>query len=170
MKDRTREAVFNLLGPAVQGTQVWDLFAGTGAMGLEAMSRGAAGATLIERHIPTAKVIRQNIETLQLQDRVTVVRADVFSWSARWRPASESEPGAGHRWLVFCCPPYALFEEQRESLRGLLIAVRQMAPPGSMMVVEAEAPFDFASLWPGDWTTRDYPPAAIGIYDTPGDE
>src|SRR5205823_2176218 len=52
MKDRTREAVFNLLGPGVTGTHAIDLFAGTGALGLEAISRGAESATLIEQHFP----------------------------------------------------------------------------------------------------------------------
>src|SRR5947207_6491605 len=54
MKDRVREAVFNLLGAQVAGTQAIDLFAGTGALGLEALSRGAAQATFIDRHLPTA--------------------------------------------------------------------------------------------------------------------
>src|SRR5688572_16458652 len=60
MKDRVREAVFNLLGTTVEGCYVIDLFAGTGALGLEAISRGATGATFIERHFPTAKVIEEN--------------------------------------------------------------------------------------------------------------
>src|SRR6185369_13778531 len=55
MKDRVREAVFNLLGPGVKGSHAIDLFAGTGALGLEAISRGAAQATLIERHLPTSR-------------------------------------------------------------------------------------------------------------------
>src|SRR5437868_14777408 len=57
MKDRVREAVFNLLGPQIAGSHAIDLFAGTGALGLEAISRGASKATFIERHLPTAKLI-----------------------------------------------------------------------------------------------------------------
>src|SRR4029453_14397542 len=60
MKDRVREAVFNLLGPGVQGAHALDLFAGTGALGLEAISRGAARATFLERHLPTCRLIEQN--------------------------------------------------------------------------------------------------------------
>src|SRR5262249_42961688 len=56
MKDRVREALFNLIGPNVRGMHAIDLFAGTGALGLEAISRGAAGATFIERHYPTAEL------------------------------------------------------------------------------------------------------------------
>ncbi|MCA9150657.1 MAG: RsmD family RNA methyltransferase, partial [Planctomycetales bacterium] len=73
MKDRTREAVFNLLGPRVRGMYAWDLFAGTGAMGFEAISRGAIGATLIERHIPTSKLVRENAETLEIRPIVEIV-------------------------------------------------------------------------------------------------
>ena len=57
MKDRVREAVFNLVGPTVVGSYAIDLFAGTGVLGIEAVSRGAASATLIERHFPTARAI-----------------------------------------------------------------------------------------------------------------
>ena len=64
MKDRVREAVFNLVGPAVKGTIVWDLFGGTGAMALEALSRGADRATIVERRFPTADVIRENVSRL----------------------------------------------------------------------------------------------------------
>src|SRR5687767_11185885 len=64
MKDRVREAVFNLVGPDVKEKLAIDLFAGTGALGLEALSRGAAEAVLLERHFPTAAVIGQNAVTL----------------------------------------------------------------------------------------------------------
>src|SRR5256885_1565381 len=73
MKDRVREALFNLIGPQIKGMYAIDLFAGTGALGLEALSRGAAGATFVEQHYPTAELIRQNIETLAVGDRALVV-------------------------------------------------------------------------------------------------
>ena len=83
MKDRTREAVFNLLGPLSKRLHAIDLFAGTGAMGLEAISRGAWRATMIERHAPTARVIRENVETLNVADQTDIVMADAFRWGAR---------------------------------------------------------------------------------------
>jgi 16S rRNA (guanine966-N2)-methyltransferase len=73
MKQRVREAMFNLLGPRVVGTQVFDLFAGTGALAWEALSRGAQRATLIERHFPTTRLIRENATSLGLTDRIDVV-------------------------------------------------------------------------------------------------
>src|SRR3954454_20836745 len=81
MKDRVREAVFNLLGYLVEGSEVIDLFAGTGAMALEALSRGAAKATCIERHYPTTKLIERCAAELGIGDRLTVVFGDAFLWS-----------------------------------------------------------------------------------------
>src|SRR4029077_10034324 len=66
MKDRVREALFNLLGRAVAGKTVIDLFAGTGALALEALSRGASRAVVIEMHRPTARLIVQNAASLAI--------------------------------------------------------------------------------------------------------
>jgi 16S rRNA (guanine(966)-N(2))-methyltransferase RsmD len=163
MKDRTREAVFNLLGPIDPETHVWDLFAGTGAMGLEAISRGAAEATLIEQHIPTAKVIEQNVAALQLNDCVRVVRANVFRWLPDRLQQAAATDAPSRRWLVFCCPPYTFYREQLEAMRRLLTLLQAKAPDESTLVVEAERPFDFTSLLANGWVVRDYPPATIGI-------
>lgn len=161
MKDRVREAVFNLLGHAVTGTHVFDLFAGTGALGLEAISRGAARATFIERHYPTAKVIEQNIAALEIADRTEVVFGDAFSWSAACSPASS--PAI----TVFCSPPYDFYVERREAMLSLIENWVTKAPPGSLIVVEADERFDFAALAPlGEWDVRAYLPAMVGILDT----
>src|SRR5215468_6014297 len=73
MKDRVREAVFNLLGPQVAGNHAIDLFAGTGALGLEAISRGAAKSTFIERHLPTSNLIKRNAAALGVAEQINVV-------------------------------------------------------------------------------------------------
>ena len=83
MKDRVREAVFNLVGPSIAGKHAIDLFAGTGALGLEALSRGASRATFIERHLPTAKVLEGNIRALGLSEVSTLARSDTFFWRTR---------------------------------------------------------------------------------------
>ena len=103
MKDRVREAVFNLLGPAVVGKQALDLFAGTGALGFEALSRGAAAATFVERHFPTAGQIRQTAAALGVADRTRSrggQRLDLGP--ARFTP--QDQP-----WVSFVSPPWALF-------------------------------------------------------------
>jgi len=165
MKDRTREAVFNLLGPAIRGMRVYDLFAGTGAMALEALSRGAASAVLVERHIPTAKVIQENIATLGAADLCDVITADV---SRRFA----IPPDAGEQpWLVFCCPPYDFFVERRDATLQLVRAFWDAAPARSAIVVESDDRFDHNDLpTTGDRDMRRYPPAVVGILWKPGPE
>ena len=80
MKDNIREAVFNLVGGWVPGKIAFDLFAGTGAMGLEAISRGASKAVLIERHIPTIRIIEENVRILGDDLPVTIETSDSFFW------------------------------------------------------------------------------------------
>ncbi len=81
MKDRVREALFNLLGHAVEGKIAIDLFAGTGALALEALSRGASRAVLIERHRPTAQTIHRNATTLGVEAIVNITPSDTFLWA-----------------------------------------------------------------------------------------
>ena len=75
--DKVREAIFNILGPKVLGARVLDLYAGTGALTLEALSRGAAEAVLVEEHPAALSVLRQNLETLALHSRVRVLALPV---------------------------------------------------------------------------------------------
>jgi 16S rRNA (guanine966-N2)-methyltransferase len=83
MKHRTREAIFNLVSVDCKGKHAIDLFAGTGALGLEALSRGASRATLIEKHVPSARVVEQNIRALGVGDRATLLVASAFVWAKR---------------------------------------------------------------------------------------
>jgi 16S rRNA (guanine966-N2)-methyltransferase len=78
--DRVREAWFGAIGPRVRGLQVVDLFAGSGALGLEALSRGAAHVVFVERARPALRSLDANIDTLGVGDRTTVVRSDVFGF------------------------------------------------------------------------------------------
>ncbi len=159
MKDRLREAIFNLVGPAVKGKHALDLFAGTGALGLEAISRGAARATFIEQHFPTAKILRQNVATLEIDSQVEVVTSDVFIWSARTQLPT-TEP-----WLVFCSPPWDFFVDRSEQILDLIGRLHEAAPAESIMVVESDDRFDFDTLPdPTAWDVRTYRPAVVGIY------
>ncbi|MEN6450325.1 MAG: RsmD family RNA methyltransferase [Thermoguttaceae bacterium] len=158
MKDRLREAVFNLLGPSVRGKHAIDLFAGTGALGLEALSRGAARATLIEQHHPTAAIIRQNVAELGVQGQTEVAIGNVFIWMRR-KPELGDSP-----WLVFCSPPYDFFVERTDEMLELISGLMAAAPAGSVFVVEADDRFDFAQLPEASgWDVRSYPPAVVGI-------
>lgn len=163
MKDRVRQAVFNLLGKEVVGTQALDLFAGTGALGLEAISRGASSATLIEQHVPTARIIEQNIAELGIDVPTHVVAANVFAWvrQQRW------EEWAPQPWTVFCSPPFSFYVDRLDEMLGLLELLEQRAPPGSWFVVEADSRFDMQQLARfGDWDIREYPPAVVAVQRT----
>jgi 16S rRNA (guanine(966)-N(2))-methyltransferase RsmD len=161
MKDRVREAVFNLVGPSVAGTHAIDLFAGTGALGLEAISRGATRATFIEQHFPTAQVIRDNLATLAVSELAEVVAGNTFIW-ARRLPEMGTQP-----WVVFCSPPYDFYVERNEEMLQMLSRLLQAAPAGSTFVVEADQRFDFGTLpSPDTWNVRHYPPAHVGIFRT----
>jgi len=164
MKDRVREAVFNLLGPEVAGTLAVDLFAGTGALGLEALSRGAARAVFFERHFPSADVIRRNARILGVETQVEVVAGDTFIRFRRTvNLADPSHPEVA--WVVFCSPPYEFYVSRREEMLALVASLMAAAPAGSLFAVEADARFDF-NLLPqaGAWDVRDYPPARVGIW------
>ncbi len=160
MKDRVREAVFNLLGPCVRGKHAVDLFAGTGALGLEALSRGAARATFIEQHHPTAQVLRENVAVLGVESIAEVIVANALV-PARWDDRLGDVP-----WLVFCSPPYAFYVERPGAMLELLVGLLAAAPFESVLVVEADERFDFQQL-PDTvaWDVRAYPPAVIGIYE-----
>lgn len=103
MLDRVREAVFSSLGERVDGARVLDLFAGTGSLGLEAISRGAAHARLVESDAKVLKLLRENVAALGIADRAQVAPGDALrreSWSAR---------GDDTRYqLIFVDSPYPL--------------------------------------------------------------
>jgi len=162
MKDRVRESVFNLIGPAVKGTHVIDLFAGTGAIAIEALSRGSRLATLIEIHLPTASLLKKNLEGLDLLPVCNLFKTDAFYWVK----SELSLPGADIPWLVFCCPPYEFYVSRREEMLAMLQRLYDFAPPGSQFVIESDEHFDFASLpmEPPAHRIRHYPPAKIGIF------
>ena len=163
MKDRVREAVFNLVGPAVRAKHALDLFAGTGALGLEAISRGALQATLIEQHAPTAAVIRRNVAELGIESICQVVTADVFFWASQ-RPELGPAP-----WLVFCSPPYDFYVDRTREMLDLLGGLIERVPAESIVVVECDARFDPSTLpGPDAWDVRSYPPAVVGVYRKPG--
>jgi 16S rRNA (guanine966-N2)-methyltransferase len=171
MKHRTREAIFNLITTECAGRHAIDLFAGTGALGLEALSRGATSATFIEKHVPSARVVQENIRTLGVEDRATLLVTSAFLWGKRDLAASGGTPSSDNPWLVFCSPPYAFFHERQADMIELIGRIQQHAPRGSILVVEADEPFDFqllrdlpAAARDASWDMRTYAPAAIGLW------
>jgi 16S rRNA (guanine966-N2)-methyltransferase len=97
--DRVREAWFNILQQSIQGARVLDLFAGSGALGLEALSRAAATADFVEVRRTSLACLNENIATLGVDDRTTVHRADALRFAERLQP--------GQYDVAFADPPYA---------------------------------------------------------------
>lgn len=162
MKDDIREAVFNLVGGWTPDKVVFDLFAGTGAMGLEAISRGAAKCFFIERHFPTIKIIRENIQSLDPDMAATVSASDTFFWSRKFLKDPDNWPK--EPWLVFCCPPYALYVKSTEEIVDVITNFKNAAPEGSLLVVESDKRFDLSQLPDHEnWVTRNYNPAVVSI-------
>jgi 16S rRNA (guanine966-N2)-methyltransferase len=95
-----KQAIFNMLGPEIPGAVVLDLFAGSGALGIEALSRGAERAVFVDRQPRGLAILRQNLDALGVKERATVVRGDVV----RWLEASPEQVRAAD--LVFLDPPY----------------------------------------------------------------
>jgi 16S rRNA (guanine966-N2)-methyltransferase len=126
--DRVREAIFSLVGP-VEGAEVLDLFAGSGAMGLEALSRGAAAATFVEADRAAAETILRNLEKLRLEG-ARVYREDVGRRLA-------TDAAAGRRYdLVLVDPPYRMLSTFLPTLAAHLPSV---VTPEGVVVVESEA-------------------------------
>ncbi len=172
MKHRTREAIFNLIGTGCTGRHAIDLFAGTGALGLEAISRGSPSATFIERHVPTARIVTQNIQILGVEDRTTLHITSAFVWGKRDLPALAAAATAALPWLVFCSPPYAFYNERQAEMCELIGKICEVSPADSIVVVEAEQPFDFEVLGQltsqahkdDPWDIRAYAPAVVGVW------
>jgi 16S rRNA (guanine966-N2)-methyltransferase len=136
--DRLRETLFNVLGPAIAGARFVDVFAGTGAVGIEALSRGAAEVVFIEKHPPAAALIRKNLESLGVRSGVTVLGADALRGLEKLavKHTAASRPFD----FVFLDPPYAAAEEYARVLRVLGSA--PFLAPGSVIVAEHHKKFD----------------------------
>ena len=126
--DRVREAIFNALGSldAVAGGRVLDLFAGSGALGIEALSRGAEHATFVDTDRKAVAAIRDNLDTTGLADRATVTAADATAW-------------VGRADLALLDPPYAMDDDGWRSLLSNLDA--------ATVVVESDRQIDLGEQW-----------------------
>jgi 16S rRNA (guanine966-N2)-methyltransferase len=156
--DMVREALFNILGDVVPGRPFLDLFAGSGAIGLEALSRGAARAEFIERDPRVASDILRHSQAFAVADRAQVHRADVYRWVERWRPPAEPV-------IVFLGPPFLDLEHRLEDLLQTLTLLQQKTAPGSLLVLQSEKSFDPGVLPDGSgWEERLYGRNRLSIW------
>lgn len=134
--DRVREAWMSILGDALSGARVVDLFAGSGALGLEALSRGASAADFVELSGPSLIALRANIAALGVEARTTVHRGDALRFARRLAPGAYD--------VALADPPYGL------GLAGQMVALFRQAPFARILSVEHRAD----EAVPGDDTRR----------------
>jgi len=154
--DRVREAVFNLVGP-VDGAEVLDLYAGSGAMGLEALSRGAGRVTFVESDREAAETILRNLDKLQLEGAV-VLRDD-----AGRRLATDAAGGRRYD-LVLIDPPYSMLARTLPILATYLPAI---VAENGIAVVESDAR-DEPDLPLPKRTSRRYGAARVTVFEAAG--
>ena len=156
--DLVRESLFNILGAEVEGRTVVDLFAGTGALGLEALSRGADRAIFVERDRANVALIRRNAATLRYEDRSTVVQGDAYRWARGFDPIDAAPL------VVFIDPPYRESEDRRPRVRELLTALVARLPAESTIVLESGRALDAEVLTdPEAWDLRRYGGTQVAI-------
>jgi 16S rRNA (guanine966-N2)-methyltransferase len=121
--DKLRETLFNVLAPRIEGMRMLDGFAGTGAVGIEALSRGAAHVTFVESDARAVRLIQRNLDHCGVGDRYAIIRAR-FADAARMM-------SAGSFSLVFLDPPY-----RAEDMAGVLEAATPLVAPDGLVVLE----------------------------------
>ena len=157
--DRVRESIFNLLTSRIRfdGARVLDLFAGTGALGLEALSRGAASATFVESNGAVLQVARHNAASLDAADACRFVRADAVAYLRRY---------AGPPFdVIFADPPYDL-----DGLTDLPELARPHLNADGRFVLEHDARHHFDEPTPGLDTSRAYGRTIVSIFTVTNDE
>jgi 16S rRNA (guanine966-N2)-methyltransferase len=126
--DRLRETLFNILGPTVSGASFVDLYAGTGAVGIEALSRGARHAIFVEQHAPAVVLIRRNLVSLGIGAEVEILGMSVA------RAIERLEVRHVHAQFIFLDPPYAADIEYESSLEAL--GESPIVAPDARVIVE----------------------------------
>jgi 16S rRNA (guanine(966)-N(2))-methyltransferase RsmD len=135
--DRLRETLFNVLAPNISGARFADLFAGTGAIGIEALSRGAAEVVFIENHAPAAALIRKNLDSLGIRSGFTVLPVEVLRGLEML--ASKAKGAKSGFDFIFLDPPYAAAADYERVLKYLGSA--DLLASGGMVIAEHRRKF-----------------------------
>jgi 16S rRNA (guanine(966)-N(2))-methyltransferase RsmD len=146
-----REAYFSILGNAIPGRVFYDAFAGTGVVGLEAISRGAASARFIESDPRQAAEIQRYAERFGVADKVQVLKADVYRWAERWIPPG-CEPVN-----LYLSPPFADLRQKPDAFLAMVRTLLDKSPDESVLTIQAELGFPIDQLPDPDlWDIREY--------------
>ncbi len=142
-QDRVREALFNILGPLVEGARLLDLYCGSGSVGIEALSRGAASARMVDASHASCSMARQNLSRSRLAGG-TVVQSDCLAFVKRDFAQYD---------LIFADPPYAKAIGDRDMIAELMTdRLADLLAPGGYFIAEAQLGYGV-----GDAHTRDFP-------------
>lgn len=137
-----REALFSILGNAVPGRPFFDVFAGTGVVGLEAASRGASRVNLIEKDPKQVNDVQKYVDQFGISDRAFVIRADAYRWAERWVP-----PLGGGPVTLFLSPPFPdLHADKAAPFLKLVNDLLAKAPDDSVLVIQGEDGFEVDKL------------------------
>lgn len=136
---RVREALFSILGVSLNGIAFFDVFAGTGVNGFEAISRGASKTTFIERDFHLAQAIERYIKKFNVGHLGHVICTDAYRWAARWIPIKESS-------IIFISPPFIDFKNQLDELFSMVRSFQEKVKPGSVVVVQTESEIPIGDL------------------------
>jgi len=131
--DHLRQALFDVLAPRIDGVIFLDAYAGSGSVGIEALSRGASHAVFVEKHFAAVNMIRQNLASLQIEDRATVVQRASLTALGEWDAD-----------IYFLDPPYTLPDEYRSALT--LLGERTLRPQASVLAQHARK-FELADTY-----------------------
>ena len=146
-----REALFSILGNAVPGRAFFDVFAGTGVVGLEAVSRGATSARLIEMDPRQAADIQKYANEFGVADKAQVIKADVYRWAERWVPVGTAPVN------LFLSPPFPDLSEKAAEFLSLVKLLVEKAPDESVITIQAEDGFPLDQVpHPAAWDVRHY--------------
>jgi 16S rRNA (guanine(966)-N(2))-methyltransferase RsmD len=153
-----REALFSILGNAVPERPFIDVFAGTGVVGLEAISRGASRVTFVERDFRLIDELERHLRDFGVAEQAIIARGDVYRWVERWQAPAEPL-------TAFLSPPFADFQRRPDDLFGLVGELQQKAEAGSVIVLQGEkgAPLDDLPAR-AEWEERSYGRNLLAIW------
>jgi 16S rRNA (guanine966-N2)-methyltransferase len=154
--DMVRQALFNILAGVVAGRPFFDLFAGTGIVGFEALSRGAEPVEFVERDVRVAGTIIKHLQDFGSADKAHVQRADVYRWAERWQAPGEPV-------TIFMGPPFSDFERCPLALVKALSDLQEKVVPGSVLVLQSEKTF-VADHLDQAWDVRPYGRNQLAIW------
>jgi len=155
--DMVRESLFNILGELVEGRMFLDLFAGTGAVGLEALSRGADMTIFVEKDRENVGLIHRNAATLRYEAKIRVRHADAYRWVRSYQPVDDRPA------VAFLDPPYRDYESRTSRMNQLVTTLVEKLPPGSAIALEAGRGLKELGLDESDWDLRRYGNKRIAI-------